>query len=148
MRFAKDSPMLVSLLYVSQPTGPVTTSVTGSILRSSIANNKAADISGVLCQGTGLYMQVLEGERRVVNDMFYRIVADSRHRHVELLSMEEIQKRQFDQWSMALVHLNANDPMVKMNHPEFNPYASTAKDAMAILEELVKTSWPIVTTEP
>ena len=62
--------------------------------------------------------------------------------------MEEIQKRQFDQWSMALVHLNANDPMVKMNHPEFNPYASTAKDAMAILEELVKTSWPIVTTEP
>ena len=140
--------MLVSLLYVSQPRGPVTTSVTSTILRSSIVNNKSADISGVLCQGTGLYMQVLEGERPVVNNMFYRIVADSRHHHIELLSMEEIKQRKFDQWSMALVHLNANDPMVKMNHPEFNPYASSAKDAMNILDELVKTSWPIVTTEP
>ena len=139
--------MLVSLLYVSQPTGPVTTSVTSTILRSSTINNKAANISGVLCQGTGLYMQVLEGERPVVNDMFYRIVADSRHRNIELLSMEEITNRKFDQWSMALVHLNANDPMVKMNHPEFNPYACTAKDAMNILDELVKTSWPIVTTD-
>ena len=140
--------MLVSLLYVSQPRGPVTTSVTSTILRSSIVNNKSADISGVLCQGTGLYMQVLEGERPVVNNMFYRIVADSRHHLIELLSMEEITQRKFNQWSMALVHLNANDPMVIMNHPEFNPYASSAKDAMNILDELVKTSWPIVTTEP
>lgn len=140
--------MLVSLLYVSQPTGPVTTSVTSNILRSSTLNNKVLGISGVLCQGTGLYMQVLEGERPVVNNMFYRIVADSRHHHIELLSMEEITQRKFDPWSMALVHLNANDPMVKMNHPEFNPYASTAKDAMHILEELVNSSWPIVTTDP
>ena len=140
--------MLVSLLYVSQPTGPVTSSVTSTILRSSINHNKAAEISGVLCQGTGLYMQVLEGERSKVCNLFYRIVSDSRHHNIELLCMEEITQRSFDPWSMALVHLNMNDPMVKMNHPEFNPYASTAKDAMNILEELVSSGWPIVTTDP
>lgn len=140
--------MLVSLLYVSQPTGPVTSTVTSTILRSSIKHNKAAEISGVLCQGTGLYMQVLEGERSKVCNLFYRIVSDARHRNIELLDMHEIAQRKFEQWSMALVHLNANDPMVKMNHPEFNPYASTAKDAMNILEELVNSGWPIVNLDP
>ena len=136
--------MLVSLLYVSQPTGPVTTSVTSTILRSSNLHNKAAEISGVLCQGNGLYMQVLEGDRSKVSNLFYRIVSDSRHHNIELLCMEEITQRRFDPWSMALVHLNPNDPMVKMKHPEFDPYSSNAKDAMNILNELVKTGWPIV----
>ena len=140
--------MLVRLLYVSKEIASQPSKFAESNLEKFRKSNHANDVTGILCSGDGIFLQVLEGERPVVNDMFYRIVADSRHRHVELLSMEEIQKRQFDQWSMALVHLNANDPMVKMNHPEFNPYASTAKDAMAILEELVKTSWPIVTTEP
>ena len=136
--------MLVSLLYVSQPTGPVTTTVTSSILRGSIAHNKSQNITGVLCQGTGLYMQVLEGERSSVTQLFYRIVADPRHHKVELISLEAIQKRRFAPWSMNLVHINVNEPMFKLNHPEFNPYFSTAQEAMLILEELVETGWPIV----
>jgi hypothetical protein len=44
---------------------------------------------------------------------------------------------------MALVHLSKDDPMVQMAHPEFDPYSATAKDAMALLDALVKTSSPI-----
>jgi hypothetical protein len=33
--------------------------------------------------------------------------------------------------------------MVQMAHPEFDPYSATAKDAMALLNALVKTSSPI-----
>ena len=53
--------MLVRLLYVSQPVGPITTTMTTLILEKSDANNKKQDITGVLCQGSGLYMQALEG---------------------------------------------------------------------------------------
>jgi hypothetical protein len=137
--------MLVRLLYVSQSVGPVTTTVTNSILEKSSANNKKLNITGVLCQGSGLWMQVLEGERAQVNILYARIMTDRHHKNVQLLSIEEIESRRFGQWSMALVYLSKDDPMVQMAHPEFDPYSATAKDAMSLLEELIETSTPIVT---
>jgi len=139
--------MLVRLLYVSQPVGPITTTVTTSILEKSSSYNKAENITGVLCQGSGLWMQVLEGERHQVNVLYSRIMASRHHHHIELLSMEEITHRRFGQWSMALVHLSKDDPMVKMAHPEFDPYTATSKEAMSLLAELIKTSSPIVAME-
>jgi hypothetical protein len=139
--------MLVRLLYVSQPVGPITTTVTTLILEKSNIYNKKENITGVLCQGSGLWMQVLEGERHQVNVLYARIMASRHHNNVELLSMEEITQRQFGKWSMALVHLSKDDPMVQMAHPEFDPYSATAKDAMALLDALVKTSSPIGSIE-
>jgi hypothetical protein len=136
--------MLVRLLYVSQPAGPVTTTITTLILEKSNTHNKKENITGVLCQGSGLWMQVLEGERSKVNLLYARIMTDRNHRNVELLSMEEITHRRFGQWSMALVYLSKDDPMVQMAHPEFDPYTASAKDAFLILDELIKTGSPIV----
>lgn len=140
--------MLVRLLYVSQPVGPVTTTVTAQILENSNIFNKRENITGVLCQGSGLYMQALEGERHQVNTLYSRIMASRHHNNIELLSMEEITQRQFDKWSMALVQLSKDDPMVQLAHPEFDPYSASSKDALALLDELIKTSKPIVNMEP
>ena len=137
--------MLVRLLYVSRPVGPVTTTMTSLILEKSKSYNKKENITGILCQGSGLWMQILEGERSQVNVLYSRIMADRNHQHVELLSLEEITQRRFGEWSMALVYLSKDDPLVKMAHPEFDPYSASAKDALAILDELIKTSSPIVT---
>ncbi|MEN9830653.1 MAG: hypothetical protein RLZZ487_258 [Pseudomonadota bacterium] len=136
--------MLVRLLYVSQPVGPITTTTTTLILEKSTAYNKRENITGVLCQGSGLWLQVLEGERSQVNLLYARIMSDRTHRNVELLSMEEITHRRFGQWSMALVYLSKDDPLVQMAHPEFDPYTASAKDAFFILDELIKTGSPIV----
>jgi hypothetical protein len=138
--------MLVRLLYVSQPVGPITTTMTTLILEKSAAYNNKKNITGILCQGSGLWMQVLEGERSQVNLLYARIMADRNHHNVELLSMEEIAHRRFGQWSMALVYLSKDDPMVQMAHPEFDPYTASAKEAYFILDELIKTGSPIVNT--
>jgi hypothetical protein len=138
--------MLVRLLYVSQPVGPITTTMTTLILEKSATYNKQENITGILCQGSGLWMQVLEGERSQVNLLYTRIMADRNHHNVELLSMEEITHRRFGQWSMALVYLSKDDPMVQMAHPEFDPYTASAKEAYFILDELIKTGSPIVNT--
>jgi len=113
--------MLIRLLYVSKPVGPITTYVTSSILETSSVNNKSSEITGVLCQGSGIYMQVIEGQRSAISALFSRIMADKRHNTVEILSLEEIDQRRYGQWSMALVQLSLNDPMVQMAHPEFDP---------------------------
>jgi Sensors of blue-light using FAD len=111
--------------------------MTGAILQTAQAHNEASGISGVLCQGQGLFLQVLEGERRLVNELYARIVQDQRHTNVELLEFQEITKRRFGRWSMAHVYLSKLDPMVKLNHPEFDPYTASGPVVMRLLEDLI-----------
>jgi len=136
--------MLVHLLYVSQPVGPITSTVTSSILQTSIPNNKESDVTGVLCQGDGLWMQILEGERSKINHLYFAIKTDPRHKNVELLLMEDITKRQYKQWSMALVLLSKDDPLIQMKHPEFDPYLATGRDALKLIDDLILTGKPII----
>lgn len=133
----------VRLLYVSRAVGPQTTTMTTSILAQAQANNTAQGITGVLCQGQGFFFQVIEGERSRLNALYRRICADTRHQDVNMLLYEEIQERRFGQWSMALVHLSVDDPMVKLHHPEFDPYAATGAQVMQQVTDLLKDGQPI-----
>jgi len=122
--------------------------VTSSILEVCSVNNKKAEITGVLCQGSGIYMQVIEGRRSAINALYSRIISDKRHNQIELLSFEEVGQRRYGQWSMALVQLSIDDPMVQLAHPEFDPYSASSKDAIRIIDELIKSSRPIETMRP
>jgi hypothetical protein len=132
--------MLTRLIYISRAVGPQTTTITTQILETARAFNKAHDLTGVLCQGKGLYVQVLEGERSIVNELYRRIVADNRHEHTEIVHFGEIDTRQFKDWTMALVHLSIDDPMVTMKHPEFDPYSANSTAIMGLITELLSSS--------
>jgi hypothetical protein len=136
--------MLVRVLYASRAVGPQTTTVTASILTTAQAYNRKHQITGVLCQGDGLYLQVLEGERSVVNRLYATIISDLRHKDVEMLHLEEITQRRFPDWSMALVNLSDNDPMVQMQHPEFDPFSASGTFMMMFIDELISSGRPIV----
>ena len=129
--------MQVRVLYVSRAVGPQTTTVTASILSTAQANNRQNGIGGVLCQGKGLYLQLLEGERSAVHRLYARIIADRRHRDVEMLYLEEISERRYATWSMAHVNLADDDLMVQMKHPEFDPYSASGAFVMTLVDELV-----------
>jgi hypothetical protein len=137
--------MLTQLIYISRAVGPQTTSVTTQILETARAFNKSHDLTGVLCQGKGLYVQVLEGERSVVNSLYRRIAADSRHVDAEIVLFGEIKNRQFKDWSMALVNLSIDDPMVTMKHPEFDPYSADSRAIIGLITELLSSSSAIQT---
>lgn len=134
---------VVRLLYVSLSVGPQTTTMTTSILAQAQAHNPAQGITGVLCQGQGFFFQVIEGERSRVNALYRRICADNRHQDVELLHFEEIQERRFGKWSMALIHLSVDDPMVKMQHPDFDPYSASGPQVMQQVMQLIELGHPI-----
>lgn len=134
---------VVRLLYVSRSVGPQTTTMTTSILAQAQAHNPAQGITGVLCQGQGFFFQVIEGERSRVNALYRRICADNRHQDVELLHFEEIQERRFGKWSMALIHLSVDDPMVKMQHPDFDPYSASGPQVMQQVMQLIELGHPI-----
>ncbi len=129
--------MLVRALYVSRAVGPQTGTVTAQILAAAQAHNAEHGVSGVLCQGQGLYLQVLEGERAAVNQLYAQILLDRRHRDVQMLSFEEISERRYASWSMAHVHLPDDDAMVRMQHPEFDPYSATGAFVLKLVDELL-----------
>jgi hypothetical protein len=138
--------MLVRTLYVSRAEGPQTGTVTANILTVAQAHNAAHGITGVLCQGQGLYLQVLEGDRADVNALYRRILMDGRHRDVQMLSFEETAARRFPGWSMAHVVLPDDDVMVRLRHPEFDPYSAPAALVLQLVHELVAGGRRIGTT--
>jgi hypothetical protein len=135
--------MLIRLLYISRATGAITTTVTGSILESARVHNRVAGITGGLCQGQGLFIQVLEGERSTVNRLYNTIIKDKRHQDVELVAIEEISARKFPNWSMAHVIISENDPIVQLKHPEFDPFEASAKQLESLIDDLLKHATPI-----
>lgn len=140
---SERQPVQVRLLYVSRAKGPQTTTVTTSILLQAQVHNQVLGITGLLCQGQGFFFQVLEGPRSEVNTLYRRICLDTRHKDVELLHYQEIAKRQFDQWSMALVKLSVDDPMVQMQHPDFDPYSASGEQVLHLLTHLIASGQPI-----
>ena len=131
--------MLIRMLYVSTAVGPLTTTVTGTILRSAQAFNADNGITGVLCQGQGVWLQVLEGPRSGVNTLYGRISADKRHKNVQTISFEDITRRRYGVWAMAHVKLTDADPMLEVNASAtaFDPYLTTGERVMSRIDTLI-----------
>jgi len=135
--------MLVRLLYASRAAASLDADGFTAIVRRCRANNPALGVTGVLCFSGGLFMQVLEGGRSVVNRLYNDIVADPRHSEVVLLSYEEIGERRFAGWSMGQVNLAQVNPALLLKYSEseaLDPYALSGRVSMALFEELVATA--------
>ena len=129
--------MLIRLIYVSKAVDPQTRTLTDSILRKAHAWNTQNDITGVLCEGQGVFLQALEGERGKVTRLYARIFADPRHKDLELIHCESITERRYGEWSMARVNLSDVDPQTKIVWPEFDPYSANGLLVMARIDALI-----------
>jgi hypothetical protein len=129
--------MMARALYVSRAVGPQTGTVTARILATAQAHNKARSVTGVLCQGQGLYLQVLEGDRAEINRLYAQILQDPRHHDVQMLSFEDIDERRFPEWSMAHVVLPDDKAIALMQHEEFDPYAVSGAFVLRMVDELL-----------
>lgn len=135
--------MLVRLLYASRPAAPLTTAVVDSILAQSRAHNPKLGITGVLCYSHDLFLQVLEGGRDEVCELYNTIVRDDRHDHVRILSYEEIAERRFGNWTMGHVDVTTVNPSLLLKYaelPVLNPFNCSGKASLALLDELLATA--------
>jgi Sensors of blue-light using FAD len=131
--------MLVRCLYVSRPVKPLTPAVLEPILDKSRLNNPARGITGLLCYQDNIFVQVLEGGRDAVCELFNHIVKDERHTAVRLLDFEEISERRFSNWKMGKVNIETINPGILLKYSEtveLNPYICSGKVTLALLLEL------------
>jgi hypothetical protein len=135
--------MLVRLLYASRATTPADTSVHESILEQSRTRNPKLGITGILCYSDNLFIQVLEGGRDEVCELYNTIVRDGRHQHVRILGFEEIRERRFGSWTMGQVNLAKVNPALLLKYgerAELNPFEGSAHATLALLDELIATA--------
>ncbi|MFM7506977.1 MAG: BLUF domain-containing protein, partial [Rubrivivax sp.] len=125
--------MLVRLVYASRAVPTVDQAELTAILRKSKANNPVNGITGVLCFSEGIFLQVLEGGRSAVNQLYNRIATDVRHTQVELMVYEEIGERRFAGWSMGQVNVQRLNPALLLKYserPTLDPYAVSGAVSM------------------
>jgi hypothetical protein len=135
--------MLVRLIYASRVAAPLAADDLAAIVRQARTHNAAQGITGVLCCSDEHFLQVLEGGRPAVNRLYAHIVADPRHRDVELLAYEQIGERHFAGWSMGQVNVTRLNPGLVLKYSastRLDPYAMSGRMALALLEDLAATA--------
>lgn len=71
------------------------------ILKTSQRNNAAVGLTGALIFNSGIFAQVIEGDRKQIEKTFERIQRDDRHGAVLVLAFEPTDARRFPNWSMG-----------------------------------------------
>lgn len=135
--------MLVRCLYASISTVFPMDNLVDSVVKSSREHNPRKGITGFLCVSGDIFIQVLEGGRDEVSDLFNEIVKDPRHTNIRLLAYEEIGQRKYGSWTMGQVDLtNVNPGLVLKYHEKANldPFTCSGHATMALLDELVATA--------
>ncbi len=135
--------MIVRCVYASRAASSLTGAMVEDILETSRSHNPASGITGILCYSGDVFIQVLEGGRDEVCELYNAIVRDERHSNVRLLVFEEIRERKFCNWTMGHVDLNKVNPGLLLKYHEravLNPFQSSGSATMALLDELVATA--------
>jgi len=100
--------MLSQLIYVSVRKSTCTDHEIENILASSNKNNGKKDITGVLLYSNNKFLQVLEGDRNEILNLYDHIKLDDRHKNVTMLSLKPISQRYFPSWQMGSKAIDTN----------------------------------------
>jgi len=100
---------MYQLLYASRAHPDLDMKGIVKILDTARTVNEKHDITGVLLLVEGNFLQVLEGERRDIEKIYFEIRADGRHSDVETLFEREIAGRDYGDWRMGFGHVSAGD---------------------------------------
>jgi len=135
--------MLVRLVYCSRAVPGLDQEELHAILKKSRAHNARLGVTGVLCLADGFFVQVMEGGRAAVNQLYNRIVADSRHSDITLLGYDEVRERRYAGWAMGQANMARLNPALLLKYSEravLDPYALDAPAVIALFDELVVTA--------
>lgn len=102
------------------------------LLEKSRESNAQNNITGCLIAYMGRFIQVLEGDKTVVQTLFEKIKADERHTNVVAFSEDDIDSRTFSGWGMAYYPVDDKEP----NKNEFEQF----KRNLLLLADLSNTT--------
>ncbi len=100
---------MYELIYCSVANPNLAEKDTADILAKARDFNSKNDITGCLLFHNNEFIQILEGDKKILQDLIEKIKKDDRHSNVMVLAENTIEKRVFDKWSMAYHKIENND---------------------------------------
>lgn len=132
--------VLARLIYSSFASGPITANDLRDILESARRFNSLFNITGMLCYGDKRFMQYLEGERTLVNQLYRKILLDERHKEVMILDYADIEKPIYKDWSMGFIDADNADIRNfltnKINASSFQPENMSSTQALQFVDHI------------
>lgn len=123
------------LIYLSTATDDSMTDFDlDDLLQKSQKSNRLNDISGILLHLNGEFVQVLEGTKKAVLNLFEIIKLDKRHKDVVAFDEKEVSERYFAGYFMAFdpEHYNKKnkfESLINFNHDKI---LNSDKDAVLV----------------
>jgi hypothetical protein len=91
------------IIYSSKAATPMQTDDLQELLDSARASNAAKGITGALIYAEGIFLQILEGDKVLLQELMAKIRRDLRHESVFVVRESEVAKAIFGSWKMAYV---------------------------------------------
>ena len=109
---------MYTLTYESVAAKEFSNSEMDELLEKARSNNRKHEITGCLIYYMGGFIQVLEGEKDVIEKLYSKIKVDKRHRKVHMFSDDDIEIRTFPNWGMAYYPID-KDTLLKGEFEQF-----------------------------
>lgn len=135
--------MLTRIYYCSTATEGVGVEDFKQILETAQRNNTARDLSGMLTFNSRIFLQVLEGHRERINDLYNTLEKDPRHEKLMILKYERISQRDWADWSMAFAAANAANRATYLKYSissRFDPYVMDGDAVEAMMQDMRRTA--------
>ncbi len=98
--------MYYYLIYISYETHPLAEVDLVHLLREARKRNEEIEVTGMLVYLDGKFLQILEGDKEVVRELYDKIAQDDRHQKPSIILEGNIEKRNFENWSMGFAHIS------------------------------------------
>lgn len=108
------------------------------LLHDSRGFNSIDNISGVLMHKHGYFLQIIEGQPEMIDDLLVRLRRDPRHKDLKIIHDSSVKERLFTNWAMGCA--NFDDAELSML-----PGFRTDLTDPEVIEELI-TNLPEVAT--
>jgi hypothetical protein len=132
---------MIRVTYLSQATSNFASIDLVYLLEQCHLNNPKRGLTGLLIFGNNTFLQTIEGEKNVVEELLEKISKDERHTKFQILSKQSIENRQYSDWAMGFEKLTektiAEVPQLQnFMLSDFNPeYLSTN---VSVIESLLE----------
>ena len=99
--------MRFAISYVSTVNPNLTEEEIQKVLNFSRNWNNENNITGILLYSEGSFFQVLEGDKELLESLFFRIQQDKRHRNVMVIFEKEVSELKFSTYSSDFISLDS-----------------------------------------
>ncbi|AUC77252.1 BLUF domain-containing protein [Olleya sp. Bg11-27] len=100
------------IIYTSQSTKQFNKRDLLDLLHDSRAFNTMDNISGVLMHKNGLFLQIIEGKSKDLENLIERLRRDTRHNNLKIIDDQLVEDRIFANWSMGCADFD--DPTLSL----------------------------------